>query len=287
MSKENFCNNGKCKINRRGEKHSMHIIDKKMNDHLKRFDEKYNKWIQNLSTKHFLILILGLSAGMIGLATYVVDEFFNKNNLPRPDNLHTIVIEIGIGVTIAVVIWAYSTIQQNRMRKLVNDIKKTVKKEEENKEEIRQDISFILNRRLDTTMRALKRSLSLSDSYQKESDSEKKQEYWLSMFRNFDHSHERLDLKLDLLKLMEIYGRAIARQYWDLLNNLQITSSMFFFGQDEKDELSAFVSHIKDCLSGSENLKKIIKPLASQIVKPKDRSSREKSNQQNSEQQSL
>lgn len=269
MTVENLCNNGRCKRIRMGEKHSMHIIDKKMNDLLKKFDEKYKKWIRNLSTKHFLVLILVLSAGMIGLATYVVDEFFNKNNLPRPDNLHTIVIEIGIGVTIAVVIWAYSTIQQNRMRELVSDIKKTVKKEEGNKEEIRQDISLILNRRLDTTMRAVKRSLRLSESYQKESNSEKKQWQWESMLSAFDHSHERLDLKLDLLKLMEIYGRATARQYWNLLNNLQLTSDMFFFGHDEKDELSAFVSHIKDCLNDSENLKKVIEPLASQIVKPK------------------
>jgi len=29
MSEEKLCNVGKCKINRRGEKHQMHIINKK------------------------------------------------------------------------------------------------------------------------------------------------------------------------------------------------------------------------------------------------------------------
>lgn len=272
MSKENLCNVGKCKINRGGEKHLMHIIDKKMNNPLKKFDEKFEKWIQNLSTKQLLLLVLGVSVIAIGITTNLVDEIFNEYNFPRPDNLHTIIIEIGIGVTIAVVIWAYSTMQQNKMGKLVKDIKKIIKKEEKNKEEIRQDISLILNRRLDTTMRALKRSLSLHESYQQEKDAEKKQNYWVSMLSNFDNSHERLDLKLDLLKLMEIYGRATARQYWNLLNDLQMTSNVFFFGQDEKEELSAYISHVKDCLKHSENLKKVIEPLASIIVKPQDHS---------------
>jgi len=283
MSEENFCNNGECKINRRGEKHPMHIIDKKMNDPLKKFDEKYKKWIQNLSTKHSLLFILGLSAIMIGIATYLVDKIFNENNFPRPDNLHTIVIEIGIGVTIALVIWAYSTMQQNTMRKLVNDIKKIVKKEDENKEEIKQDVSLLLNRRLHTTIRALKRSLGMYENYSKESDPEKKQNYWKIFLNNYDHAHERLDLKLDLLKLMEIYGRATARQYWELLSDLQITSNNFFFGMDEKDEESAFASHITDCLKKSENLKKIIEPLSSQIVKSKDLSSSKENTKKDSE----
>ena len=87
------------------------------------------------------------------------------------------------------------------------------------------------------------------------------------MLNNFDRSHERLDLKLDLLKLMEIYGRATARQYWKLLNDLQLTSGVFFFGNDDKDELSAFISHIKDCLEDCKNLKNVIELLASNKVK--------------------
>jgi len=283
MSKENLCNDGKCKINRSGEKHQMHIINKKMNNPLKKFDEKIEKWFQNLSTKQLLLLVLGLSAIAIGITTNIVDKIFNEYNFPRPDNLHTIIIEIGIGITIAAIIWANSTMQQNKMRKLVKDVKKIVKKEEDDKEEIKQDISFILIRKILMAIRTLKHSLGLHELYQKEKDPEKKQNYWKSMLRNFDNSHERLDLKLDLIKLMEIYGRATARQYWELLNDLQMTSSVFFYGEDETDELSAFISHVNKCLEKTENLKSVIEPMASQTIRSQDTSSPHENNHEDSE----
>ena len=47
MSKENFCNDGKCKINRKGEKHELHKDVSMKIDSMEKFEVKMNTWIRD------------------------------------------------------------------------------------------------------------------------------------------------------------------------------------------------------------------------------------------------
>jgi hypothetical protein len=86
--------------------------------------DKKSNWASRMSDKQFVLVILLLGSFMIGIATYIVDDVFKKNNFPYPENLHTLVIEVGIGVIITLLIYAFSTKQQNKLTKLVSEIKK-------------------------------------------------------------------------------------------------------------------------------------------------------------------
>jgi len=85
-------------------------------------DEKPNR-IQKLSDKQFVLVILVLGAIMIAIATYLIDGIFVDFGLPYPENLHTLIIEIGIGVIITLLIYSFSTQQQNKLKRLVAEIK--------------------------------------------------------------------------------------------------------------------------------------------------------------------
>lgn len=86
-------------------------------------DEKSNQ-IKKLSDKRFGLIILILGAIMITIATYLIDDLFRDFGLPYPENLHTLVIEIGIGVIITLLIYSFSTQQQQKLTRIVTDIKK-------------------------------------------------------------------------------------------------------------------------------------------------------------------
>lgn len=265
MSKENLCNVGKCKINRRGEKHPMHIIDKKMNNPLKKFDEKFEKWFQNLSTKQLLLLVLGLSVIAVGITTNLVDKIFNEYNFSRPDNLHTIIIEIGIGVTIAVIIWAYSNMQQNKMGKLVKDIKQIIKKEEKIKDEIKEDVANTINLRCDLVIMNLEKATKSMKSYHIEVDPNKKATLLKIAQAGFMRCSRRYNVGIERLEMMKIFGRAITIMYYDLANVLIDDLSWYDF--TDPNEIKAFHEDIDIGLKKAKNLKKIITPLASSQVK--------------------
>lgn len=109
----------------------------------KKSDEK-----SKLSSKQFVLVVIVLGSIAIALATYLVDDLFKTHQLPYPENLHTLVIEVGIGVIITLLIYTFSTQQQRRLESLVTEIKKF----EEMQQKIIQEQEDAKMKRKDTAL---------------------------------------------------------------------------------------------------------------------------------------
>ena len=155
---------------------------------------------------------------------------------------------------------------------LTREIKKDTEELTKIRNEVKEDVSFTLKKRIHFVKRNLKRCVVLYDKYQKEKDLTKKENYLNSAFGEFDRCYLSFRMDLDLIKLMEIFGRAIGRQYWSLLTDFQMNSKNFWL-EDINDELDAFMSHVKNCLKNTESFEKIIEPFASAYVKGEKKSS--------------
>lgn len=275
MSRENLCNDGSCKLLRMtGDRNHKHENKNKNKTKLLRVALAY---LFGLTYGVTLALVIGIHFGT-GTDTVIKDAYGNWLDVK---NWVAMIVTLVIPIGVAVGLWYYShkqqqimhdesKIQQEKISSLTDEVHKIVKEDATTKEEIKQDLSWMLNRNLASTINGLERTLKSNEYYSKESNPDKKKNFWNSMLNNFDRGHKRLDLHLDLLKLIEIYGRATGRQYWNLLHDLQVTSGNFFFDIDDISELPAFIEHVKDCKNKCENLKKIIEPMASDTVKSRD-----------------
>ena len=117
-----------------------------------------------------------------------------------------------------------------------------------------------MNGKLDLTIRSLKHSLEMFENYKNNKDG--KSDIWKEIMLNaYTRTQHYIDLKMNLLELMKIYGTHIARMYWRLIGDLQITSSMY----SELDErnIHEFAKFVEEGLFQAEELKKMIEPLGS------------------------
>ena len=89
--------------------------------------EKENK--DELSRKHRYFAVFSLSAIAICAIAFFINDIFTRFNLPRPDPLVALVIEISIGVIIALVIFIESDRQQKKIVKLITEQEKFKKEQ--------------------------------------------------------------------------------------------------------------------------------------------------------------
>jgi len=212
-----------------------------------------------------------------------IENVYNDQIVSNAISFRQATISVVIIAAIAVIIFLVTNMQSTKIEKLVtsnnslskglakltDEDHKVVTKQETTRKEIQGDISFILKKKLYFVKKDLEHSLNLYEKYKIEPDSETKKNYLTHTMDAFDRCYAHLDVKLDLLKLIEIYGRATARQYWELLADLENNSKLFFFRDDFEEELSSFMYHAKYCLEKTKELKNIIDPLASPTIKPK------------------
>lgn len=90
-----------------------------MNDEIKFYEHPLK-----LSNLQFTLVLITLSSVGIALVTYFIDDLWKKQQFPYPENLHTLIIEVGIGIIITLLIYTFSIQQQNKMKRLVCEIKK-------------------------------------------------------------------------------------------------------------------------------------------------------------------
>lgn len=189
-------------------------------------------------------------------------------------NATALVAEVGFGLAITWTVFVYSKKwkKQNdkavkdienltkNLQTLTKDVQSSVAEEKRIRDEIRFDVSYHLNKKLDTVIKTLTHSLQMYDNYLKNKDG--KQEIWKSVMRDsFARAQHYLNMQINLLDLMKIYG-ADARKYSNLLTNLQVTPTVYIEGSDF--EAGEFAGYVKEALKDAKDLKTIIEPLVSE-----------------------
>jgi len=190
---------------------------------------------------------------------------------PKTDllNATTLVLEIGFATMITWTVYILSkkwnkenekitqevkTITSN-LEKLTKEVQKTVNEEATIRDEIRGDVSFILDRKLNMTIRSLEQSKKMYANLLKESDQNQANIWRNNMKQDYDMAYARLNLELGLLELMKIFGASLSRKYWLLLTRLNIHLEMY-----EYEELSSLNHDVEAYLEDCKKIKEIIKP---------------------------
>ena len=180
-------------------------------------------------------------------------------------NVTTLVLEIAFGGMITWTVYILSKKWKienekisEKLEALTLEVKKIVSEESQIRKEIVKDLSYHLNSKLGIVIKELTHSLNMYENYKNDKDG--KSEHWKSVvLTSYKRTQYFIDFHIDLLELMKIYGVSTARQYWNLLVDLQVTSSMY----NELDEITIheFASFVQDGLDKTKRLKEIIESL--------------------------
>ena len=181
-------------------------------------------------------------------------------------------VEIGIGIVISWIVFIYSKkwdkenkkvtadikVLTENLKQITEDVRKTVIEESNIRKEIVFDISYHLNGHLKTVIMTLEHSLKMYENC-KNSTGEDRDHWFIMMKESYSRPQNFLDLRMNLVDLMKIYGVRISRLYWRLIGELQINSSLFRdVGIDSVDELAGL---IQESLSLAKELKDLVEPL--------------------------
>jgi len=203
-------------------------------------------------------IIIGLIIHALEVNSYL--KFYDINQ--DISNGATLIVEIGIGVIIALSILIYSKDQQDKVTEILAEQDKQYK-------EIQQDVAEKLIRKLEFVQRNLEQSLKLDKKWKET----KNVNFRNSLASNYDLCYNQANLELNLIDLMKIFNVDIARKYWKFLVKLGIKSDMFFFSRDntffpadnqkEKSEKEylRFVDYINECLKICNELTGSLKEL--------------------------
>ena len=212
--------------------------------------DSVNQLVDDNSHSEMMILIgqfedIGKSNSYIGLTLGII----------------AIVITLGFGVMAS---------KQNKLtnnvlhetKLLTSGIKKDVDEVTKIRNAVKEDISFTLKKRIQFVKKNLERCQEVYKKYKdEETDGNKKNGLLNSIFGNFDRCYVSFRMDIDLIKLMEIFGRETARQYWNLLTDFQMDSKNYWL-ENPEEELGTFMNHVNDCLKNTKSFEKIIEPFA-------------------------
>ncbi len=199
----------------------------------------------------------------------LIQQFNNINSLNSYTGLVLGAIAILITIRFGFIARTQNRITNDMIlgtRDLTTEIKKDTEELSKIRKEVKEDVSFALKKRIHFVKRNLERCIKLYKDYQSEKDPGRKENFLNSAFARFDQCYTTLRIDLDLIKLIEIFGRPVGRQYWNLLSDFQLNSKNYFTSDDE-GEIHSFMSHVDDCLKRTLNFEKIIEPFASASVK--------------------
>lgn len=185
-------------------------------------------------------------------------------------NATALVLEVGFAIAITWTVYLYSKkwkVQNDnamkaienvakKLEELTKDIQDAVKEDKRIRDEIRYDFSYHLNGKLKTVITTLTSSLQMYDNYINNKDG--KRDIWKPVvYSSFNRTQHYLNMQINLLDLMRIFGTGPARQYSNLLTNLQVTSEIY--GKDDYD-IAEFVGYVRESLEQANELKTTIAP---------------------------
>ena len=175
----------------------------------------------------------------------------------------TIIAFLG-GVAIATSIYFRQKSEQVEIKNLISRVEQISSRQEEVSQEVREDVAHGLSGKLEVVILNLAQCIHLFELRDQETDPTKRINFMHSMANEYDRCFGILNLEINIIELMRIFGRATARQYWTLLNHLGIHSSIYI---QSDDDLQSFIWHVNECLGLCLELNDVILPLASDQVR--------------------
>ena len=146
----------------------------------------------------------------------------------------------------------------SKQDELIKDVRKMVTEENTIRKEIIHDISYHLNGHLKTIIMTLEHSLQMYENCKNAKNDEK--EHWFTVMKeSYCRPQHFLDLKINLLDMMKVFGANISRKYWCLLADLQTTNLLKDMPIDQIDVVA---KAIRESLNLAKELKSIVDPLS-------------------------
>lgn len=198
-------------------------------------------------------------------------------------NWVTMILELSVGGAVGSIFFYIQKRQGVALQNLATEVKTIVRDEAIIRKQIRDDFSYFLNGKLELVIRQLETSLNDYEKYQKAQNAEDANLWKINMQHSYDNCHTHLDMGVNLLELMKIYG-SIARLYWHVLGKLQFSSKWWYLNENDS-QISDFAKNVKECLKNCQDLRSKILPLTP-TFEELTRSSSQDSNPPNAEQKS-
>lgn len=169
------------------------------------------------------------------------------------------------GVVIAVAIHNRQKEKQDEITTIISKVEGIATKQDETAQEIKEDLSLGLNSKLELVILNLQQCIDLFELRNQETNPVKKVNFMRSMLDEYNRCYGFLNLELNLIELMRIFGRITARQYWSLLSYFAIHYNIYV---EVDDDLQSFMWHVNDCLGRCLDLNEIILPMVNDQVRP-------------------
>lgn len=196
-----------------------------------------------------------IATGFVSIVAFIgglfVAVYIHKRQEVKQDKIAEVTTEVGTlsGKIIDLV---------SKQDELIKDVRKMVTEENTIRKEIIQDISYHLNGHLKTIIMTLEHSLQMYENCKNAKNGEK--EHWFTVMKeSYCRPQHFLDLKINLLDMMKIFGANVSRKYWRLLADLQTTNLLKDMPINQIDEVA---KAIRESLNLAKELKNIVEPLS-------------------------
>lgn len=175
----------------------------------------------------------------------------------------TVIAFLG-GLAIAITIYFRQKDDQDEVKNLISTVEQISNKQNEVAQEIKEDISHGLTAKLELVILNLDQCIHFFELRNQETDPTRRANFMRSMTDEYDRCYGFLNLEINLIELMRIFGRATARQYWALISFLGINSNIYV---QSDDDLQSFIWHVNECLGRCLDLYEVILPQSSDHVR--------------------
>lgn len=250
--------------------------------------------VKDWSTRKFFTVVIILFSFLIGLATWTVTDTFTKLGIPDPPNLVTIVIEIGVGVFIAFIIFVYSARHQNRITRLVNEVKvfedkqtqqmgkvesltveleKMIKKQDDLLNEVRKVYAMSYVNWVHTITVSFVHIIKLYENnyLQSKPFSKNKQTARNNLIDAYNRNLTIWSPKIEVMELVKYFGQKLANLVWTSQTHLQAEDWNPSTDKYMAGMMNDYIGQVKKAI----NLKKEFLPFCDESVKIKDESMKE------------
>ena len=194
---------------------------------------------------------------MVMLVTPVIFVLVDENS-DWPNAL-TLMVEVAVGVLIAIIVYVYSKTQYNTSQELSSRMNHILQELERGHMSERRLVSRALVLRLHSVFRILERVLQQDAKYTISSIEERENILTRQQQRTKDIVSQ-LDLRISPLKLARIFDDSIARLYSDILIQLQFIQEPFLDIEDYDDRRVDNIKYWKECIIHCKRLLDYVKP---------------------------
>ncbi len=142
----------------------------------------------------FAIGILIIAFAALAFSAAKILEFYN---FPDSPNLSTLIIEIGVGIIIALIIFTYTKKNEKQLKEALAEIKKMVKNQHDFVQNRQREVNARLFQVMENMLKDVKQIIQHSEEWKKETDLDRRQNIWLKIYELDSHLSILAEKNLD------------------------------------------------------------------------------------------